>query len=644
MRSEPVTYRPDIDGWRAVAVGAVVAHHFDKTWLPGGYLGVDMFFVISGFVITLSLLSRKSETFASFLAEFYARRVRRLLPALVACVLVTSIAVWFVDPAPRQSIGTGIAALFGVSNILLTLQDVDYFSRSTELNAFTHTWSLGVEEHFYLFFPLLLWFCVKRRPQDARGMRNFIVVLEATMAASCLLFVLTAKTFPVFNYYQLPTRFWELAAGALTCLASRRMGKRSFGLAPPGAALILAIAFVLPIEQRITGTLLAVCATMILLATTPACHVLRVGLEHKGLRFLGRISYPLYLWHWSVLVISRFTIGISPATAPFQLAVMLGLAWATYRFVETPVRIGVAFRANRTVLLAGLCLALASTAFLVTLMNKRTFGPIASAAFESIPPAFLPLAGSGADFLRVCAVDGGKRLRRDDTIDKCTAPPLTPDGNTIWTFGDSHAGQLQPMLYAVREATGMGVHLIETPNTPFPFVGETIASIEGRKIFDIVSARFRPGDIVLLARLFLEREGTQRPLPDVAAWSAKAAALAHRLEARGVRLVVIGPMPMFRFDSVLSCVRSLVPSVCVAERAPLSAAVDAVTGQIQAAGDGQGRIVLFDPFATLCPAGAKTCAPFFEGRLVYRDKDHLNVLGSAALADPFIKRLGLPRR
>ena len=200
MRSEPETYRPDIDGWRAVAVVAVVAHHFDKTWLPGGYLGVDMFFVISGFVITLSLLSRKVESFGSYLAEFYARRVRRLLPALVACVLVTSIAVWFVDPAPRQSIGTGIAALFGVSNILLTLQDVDYFSRSTELNAFTHTWSLGVEEHFYLFFPLILWFCVKRRPQDALGMRNFVVVLAAAMAASCLLFVATAHTFPVFNY------------------------------------------------------------------------------------------------------------------------------------------------------------------------------------------------------------------------------------------------------------------------------------------------------------------------------------------------------------------------------------------------------------------------------------------------------------
>ncbi|MDB5544875.1 MAG: hypothetical protein JWO64_2024, partial [Hyphomicrobiales bacterium] len=395
---------------------------------------------------------------------------------------------------------------------------------------------------------------------------------------------------------------------------------------------------------RVPGTLLAVGATVILLAMTPSSRVLRSALEHKGPRFLGRISYPLYLWHWSVLVISRFTIGISSATLPFQLALMLGLAWATYRFVETPIRTGFALRANKAVLAAGLCLALASTAFLVTLMNKRTFGPIASAAFESIPPAFLPLAGSGADFLRVCAVDGGKRLRRDDTIDQCTAPPLKPKGATIWVFGDSHAGQLQAMLYGVREATGMGVHLIETPNTPFPSVVETVASIEGQRIFDIVNARFRPGDIVLLARLFLERDGPQRALPDVAAWSVKAAALARQLEPRGVRLVVVGPMPMFRFDSVLSCVRSLVPSACAADRTPLAAAVDAVTGQIRAAGDGQGPIVLFDPFARLCPAGNKTCTPFLDGRLVFRDKGHLNVLGAAALADPLIKQLGLPRR
>jgi hypothetical protein len=275
-------------------------------------------------------------------------------------------------------------------------------------------------------------------------------------------------------------------------------------------------------------------------------------------------------------------------------------------------------------------------------MNKRAFGPIQSAAFDTVPPAFLPLVGSGSDFLRVCAVDGGKRLRRDDTIEQCTAPPLTPKGNMIWAFGDSHAGQLQAMLYGVREATGLGVHLIETPNTPFPFVGETVASIEGQRIFEIVSARFRPGDIVLLARLFLEREGPQRALPDVAAWSEKAAALAREWEPRGVRLVIVGPMPMFRFESVLSCVRSLVPSACAADRAPLAMAVEAVTQQIEVAG--QGRLVLFDPFKQLCPPENKSCSPFLDGKLVFRDKDHLNVTGAAALANPLIQQLGLPQR
>src|SRR4051794_37929950 len=105
MRSES-SYRADIDGWRAIAVIAVIVHHFDKTWLPGGYLGVDVFFVISGFVITMSLLNRKAEGFGSFVADFYARRMRRLMPALVTCVVATSIAIWFADPASRQSLST----------------------------------------------------------------------------------------------------------------------------------------------------------------------------------------------------------------------------------------------------------------------------------------------------------------------------------------------------------------------------------------------------------------------------------------------------------------------------------------------------------------------------------------------------------
>jgi peptidoglycan/LPS O-acetylase OafA/YrhL len=139
------SYRPEIDGIRAFAVTAVIINHFSKELLPSGYLGVDIFFVISGFVITSSLAGRPSENFRDFLVGFYTRRIKRLVPALVLFVLITSILICLFNPYPDASLKTGITSLFGLSNLYLLRQSTDYFSLSTELDAFTHTWSLGVK-------------------------------------------------------------------------------------------------------------------------------------------------------------------------------------------------------------------------------------------------------------------------------------------------------------------------------------------------------------------------------------------------------------------------------------------------------------------------------------------------------------------
>lgn len=150
-----LAYRADIDGLRAIAVLAVIANHLPGHFLPGGFLGVDVFFVISGFVVTGSIASRKLNGFYAFYTDFLHRRVKRLLPALVTCVLLTCVAVELIDPFPRESLKTGVYALFGVSNIYLYFAGLDYFAPSSKFNAFTHTWSLGVEEQFYLLFPLV---------------------------------------------------------------------------------------------------------------------------------------------------------------------------------------------------------------------------------------------------------------------------------------------------------------------------------------------------------------------------------------------------------------------------------------------------------------------------------------------------------
>ena len=151
------SYRPEIDGLRAFAVVAVIINHFNKNVLPGGYLGVDIFFVISGFVITSSLYQRPSKNFKDFISGFYERRIKRLV-STINFVLITSISICLFQSNPSISLWTGLTSLFGVSNIYLFDKSTDYFAQSTELNVFTHTWSLGVEEQFYIVFPFLIWF------------------------------------------------------------------------------------------------------------------------------------------------------------------------------------------------------------------------------------------------------------------------------------------------------------------------------------------------------------------------------------------------------------------------------------------------------------------------------------------------------
>ena len=151
-------YRSEIDGLRAFAVVAVIINHFNKDILPGGYLGVDIFFVISGYVITLSLFNSPSKNFIDFIFGFYERRIKRLTPALAVFVIILGIATCFFNPQPNETLRTGITSLVGLSNLYLLKQSIDYFADSTYLNTFTHTWSLGIEQQFYVLFPFLIWF------------------------------------------------------------------------------------------------------------------------------------------------------------------------------------------------------------------------------------------------------------------------------------------------------------------------------------------------------------------------------------------------------------------------------------------------------------------------------------------------------
>ncbi len=624
---KPVRYLPHIDGLRAIAVIAVIINHIDKSLLPGGFLGVDVFFVISGFVITASLSSREPRTLGTFLLAFYQRRIKRLLPALLTCVIVTGVAICVVDPEPHESLRTGLYALFGLSNVHLYLQAIDYFAPSAQVNAFTHTWSLGVEEQFYLIYPLLFWLCLSRG-----SVRRMTLWMGWLSLMSIGIFAWLFAESPAAGYFMTPARFWELGAGCLVFAlrhsrplvwVTRRIEAKSMVL----IVALLAVMF-MPEERIVLSTCLAVAISGMLLlgpsVTSPGYRLL----SSRLMRYVGLISYSLYLWHWPVLVIARLSIGVDLLTAPFLLVVMFLLAHLSYSWIETPLR----HRQGHFVVTAGLgASALASAGvLLLSAHHKSLMIPLDSTI--TVPPPFHRVKGHRYD--PGCVVDGDKRAYGDATFDLCTEAPKEPELPTIWTMGDSHAGHLQGLIHQLHHTVGVGTHLIETPGRPYPFGGEVFEPRQ-RIVADMFQ-RARPGDILLVSRLYFQREDGGGIAADFPVWANELLPLAKELQAKQMHLVVVGPPPMFLFDSVTICQRRFFGvHRCRIDREKALRSTESVEQAIRGALKGQPNAHLFSPFGTMCPDESGTCSPVRNQMLMYRDRDHLNTQGAALLAGPF---------
>ncbi|MEB3199774.1 MAG: acyltransferase family protein [Synechococcaceae cyanobacterium] len=333
-------YRTEIDGLRGFAVIAVILNHFNRDLLPSGYLGVDIFFVISGYVITASLAARQEASLGRFLAGFYQRRVKRLLPALALFVLVMSVLISLLNPSPQASVRTGIASLFGASNIVLLADSADYFSQSSELNPFTQTWSLGVEEQFYLAFPLLIWASGFGR-RSMHGAKTLGLWIGGLAIVSLSAFIWLYQDNQAAAYFLMPTRFWEIASGCLVFLALNHTTRIStlLGKLPPlMAASAMAVVIVSPAVTPVPATIIIVVLTAILIACLRPGTVAYRGFTNAVATTVGRISYSLYLWHWGVLSIARWSFGTGGGASMVVLILPFFLATLSYHFVEQPFR------------------------------------------------------------------------------------------------------------------------------------------------------------------------------------------------------------------------------------------------------------------------------------------------------------------
>ena len=458
--SKQSRYRPEIDGLRAFAVVAVIINHFNKDILPGGYLGVDIFFVISGYVITSSLFGRPSKDFKDFISGFYERRIKRLVPALSVFVLITSIAICMVNSYPNISLWTGLTSLVGLSNLYLLITSTDYFALSTDLNTFAHTWSLGVEEQFYILFPFLIWFSGFGR-QTQNGARNLFLIVGALTLASLIGFIYLYPTNQSAAYFLMPSRFWEMAAGCLIFIGFQRRAsiEQLLEKVPPLLVLALIVGVMyLPMSIASASTIAVVVLASVLIACLKKQTAAFKVFTQPMIVYIGLISYSLYLWHWGVLSISRWTIGIHWWSVPFQVALMLGLAVASYRWIETPLRKGNWFGKRWKTLVVG-------GGVLVTLS-----GGIAAL---SIPlKGNIYLGNKSYDLEKHKCVDNAEEMVPQEGGVKCFSflAESSEKVQQIWILGDSIPGwERGPEIgLAISKELNQNTFLLSSGGNPYP--------------------------------------------------------------------------------------------------------------------------------------------------------------------------------
>ena len=445
--SASTSYRPEIDGLRALAVLAILLHHAGVSWLPGGYLGVDVFFVISGFVITrLAVVELAEGRFSP--RQFWRRRVRRIVPALAALLAVALPAAWgLMSPDQFDTfVRSFLGAAFLVPNIVQWTQN-GYFEAAASTQPLLHLWSLGVEEQFYLLFPLLvpvLWRGGERRLR--RGLWT-LVVISLVVAATLVV------TAPAAGFYLLPSRIWELAIGALAALAHWRPGARAAQLwAGAGLVLILVPMALYGPKSPGPATLPPILgAALCLLAAGPQTWVGR-GLALGPVVWLGKVSYGTYLWHWPLLAFTRIHLADEPSLA-VKLGLMLvavALGAASWRWIEAPIRRS----ADPVLPRAGVGTAAATLAALAAAMGLA-WGLDAQGLRKLTWPGMTPeaLEADFADYQHLRRA--GECHMTDETFEPTPflaawdCPATDYEGSKGWPvalYGDSHAAAFSMVL------------------------------------------------------------------------------------------------------------------------------------------------------------------------------------------------------
>lgn len=645
-------FRPDIQGMRALAVLGVVLYHAGLPWLPGGYVGVDVFFVISGYLITGLLFRELADTGRIALWSFYARRIRRLLPASAVVLLVTLAAAKLLLPAllladiSRDAMATSAF----LSNMHFAYTDTDYLA-GTAPSLFQHYWSLAVEEQFYLVWPLIM----VAAAGAALGRRKRIGVILFTICgvslAACI--VLTHIDQP-WAFFGLHTRAWELGAGALLALSSAAVKKfhpwLHRALAWSGLALILGSMAVFTEELMFPGwaAVFPVLGTVALIAGGSGETPPLAFLGSRTAQYFGNISYSLYLWHWPLLTIPVLMWdGETPWwTKAAAVGASIGLAHLTVRFVERKFQHAAVFRrpVRRSYALgAGLTIVAMLASFELGRLPSLDAGRPASAPADSqrqVPAVAKFVPSDLSPSIR----DSGKSLPviyEDDChvgYGATSSPDCTYGGTgksgTVVLFGDSHAAQWFSPLHQIAEESNL--KLVSLTKSSCPSVSLPVRRSSSSKYPECDTWRANAIDrinklkpsVVIISNYSSSYKELGQAGPDgyAAAWKSGLAKTLDQLPAK-TAVVVLGDTPTWP-ESPNVCLSAHVTTAEVCAP-PVSGLVDDESLAIErkVVKSAGGKLIL--PTEWLC--GDK-CSPIAGNILVYRDEHHITDEMAATLA------------
>jgi peptidoglycan/LPS O-acetylase OafA/YrhL len=603
-------YRADIDGLRAIAVAAVVGFHALPGLVPGGFVGVDIFFVISGYLIT-GVIAGDLAAGTFTLKNFYLRRVRRIFPALAAMLVVATVIAWAcLLPDEWRQFGKHLFAGAAFVSNLAFAREGGYFEWAAHFKPLLHLWSLGVEEQFYFVWPLflaLLW-------RTSRPVR--VTMLIAAMVLSFAVNLAAIGRYPALTFYLPFTRVWELAIGSVLALLWIPPTRRAFAELSSWSGGVLLIASIVVIRENRAfpgaWALLPTIGTALVIAAGPRASLNRLLLANRALVFVGLISYPLYLWHWPLLSFSRIVRGGDlDALAIFTcVALSVLLAVLTFRFIEKPIRRTTSFSARLLVVCAVLvvvaCVGLAAAA--------RRLEPRLSS------PAIDEVVAAASDWSYPFGLNFGKA----DAFERSTVPGSAP--RAVLFIGDSHLEQYWPRLQHL-SANGRGPELRFVTNggcPPLPGVAVERGDVCRRYlVFAFAEARDPAVTTVVLGAywpIYLDAHG---PNQSAAAMLTGFGAEIHSLVRSGKRVYVILASPVSpKLDPrrLVSRRDGHIESQLLPLReflADTGASIDAVRDVATRSG-----AIVIDPLPVLCAGG--TCpAMTVGGRAIYRDGSHL---------------------